>query len=74
MAPRTRVRVNFLQKIPAELRNAVYDLVFNTTPHQHSHTKVDLLRAQPPEHTLLLVCRQIHDEARQIYDLASRNF
>ena len=41
------IRVNFLDKLPAELRNEIYELVFTTEMHQQSEN-IDLLAAQPP--------------------------
>ncbi|KAK4610226.1 hypothetical protein CLAFUW4_13939 [Fulvia fulva] len=58
----------FFEKLPGELRNNVYELVFaldNTHP-------VDILNAQPPRKDFLLTCRQANAEGGGNYQAAYR--
>ena len=57
-------------KLPAELRNEIYELVFDS----RSDSPINLLSAVPPPKDLLLVCREIHSEAEKLYKACYRNF
>ncbi|KAK5121161.1 hypothetical protein LTR85_005645 [Meristemomyces frigidus] len=59
-----------LLKLPAELRNRIYELALTTD----GRDEIDLLVAVPPDRTPLLICREIHDEAKGIYKHAYRHF
>lgn len=61
---------HFLQRLPAELRNEVYDLAFGFDPD----IPVDLLHAEPPSASLIQTCRQIYSESRAMYRNAFRNY
>ncbi|KAK4890141.1 hypothetical protein LTR27_011133 [Elasticomyces elasticus] len=58
----------FLQ-LPPELRNAVYELVFDFQP---SH--VDLLEASPPSKAFLQACHQTYAEAKVFYNIQFRRY
>ena len=59
-----------LDRLPAELRNTIYETAF-CTPTEKT---VDLLRARSPSPNILLTCRQIYDEARLVHKDACRRF
>lgn len=59
-----------LLKLPAELRNNIYELVFTVA----STATTDLLYATPPPKSLLSTCREIHDEAAAMYKDTYRRF
>lgn len=62
-----------LLQLPAELRNAIYELAF-TTKHDLDE-KVDLLAAKPPDgKALLATCRQVYNEACELYKTKYREF
>lgn len=58
-----------LARMPPEIRNHIYELAF-----EPDADTVDLLHAQPPTKDLLLSCRQINSEAREIYREAYRGY
>ncbi|KAK4610354.1 hypothetical protein CLAFUW4_13974 [Fulvia fulva] len=60
-----------LQKLPAELRIAIYELVFSATDND---LEVDLLQATPPEKYLILTCRRIRHEASAMYRSAYQTY
>ncbi|PPJ51648.1 hypothetical protein CBER1_08825 [Cercospora berteroae] len=80
----------FLNKLPAELRNEIYELAFTShddeveidlsdfDPPRNSllSTKgeVDLSKAEPPNISLLSTCRQIQSEATQLYQRANHQY
>lgn len=55
----------FLDRLPAELRNGIYELAFETRRKDGNPT--NLRRPKPPSKALLLSCRQVHQEARGLY-------
>ena len=61
-----------LLELPAELRNHIYELAFTTD--YEDNEKIDLIAANPPNKELLLACRQIYNEAAQIYNASYRDF
>ncbi|KAK5678662.1 hypothetical protein LTS10_009106 [Elasticomyces elasticus] len=58
----------FLQ-LPPELRNAVYELVFD-----FQSSDVDLLEASPPSKAFLLACHQTYAEAKGFYNIQFRRY
>ncbi|GIZ42827.1 hypothetical protein CKM354_000608100 [Cercospora kikuchii] len=80
----------FLNKIPAELRNEIYELTFTSdddeveidlsnfdpprSPLLSTKGGVELSKAHPPNDALLCTCRQIQSEATQLYEKASRQY
>ncbi|KXT13345.1 hypothetical protein AC579_6044 [Pseudocercospora musae] len=57
-----------LEKIPAELRNRIYQLVF--APYEEEVNKageINLCKAKFPPKNLIFTCRQIHSEAAKMY-------
>ncbi|KAK3111658.1 hypothetical protein LTR53_012879 [Teratosphaeriaceae sp. CCFEE 6253] len=59
-----------LLALPAELRNAIYEYTY----HVDLVSPVDLWTAAAPSKDLLLACRQTHQEARNIWDDACRQY
>ncbi|KAK4496208.1 hypothetical protein PRZ48_012188 [Zasmidium cellare] len=59
-----------LDKLPAELRNRVWEFAF--APDDDS--EVELAEATPPSKNLLLTCRQIYDESYGLYQPAYRDY
>ncbi|KAK5678600.1 hypothetical protein LTS10_009044 [Elasticomyces elasticus] len=59
-----------LLSIAAELRNQIYELVFN----EESDGPVELFKAQPPSNALLLACHAIYSEAALVYAHAYRKY
>ena len=59
-----------LRALPAELRNAIYELSFTT----NDDNDVDLFKAAPPSKSLLLTCHEIYREARLICREAYRQY
>lgn len=55
---------------PPELRNAIYELVFEPDVTE----EVEFLFAEPPSKALALTCRQIYEEARLVHRAAYRRF
>lgn len=68
MTAAATVETCHLFRIPAELRNRIYELCFVKA------NEVNLLEAMPPSKALLLTCRQIHDEARLMRRRAYRDY
>lgn len=66
------------EKLPAELRNEIYELLFNTscseTSLDNDAETVDLFHATPPSKALTLTCRQFQAEARDMYRMAYRSY
>lgn len=54
--------------LPAELRNCIWELAF-TSP-----SSVDFLNTGPPSKSLLLTCRQVHSEAKGLYNAGFRAY
>ena len=61
-----------LKKLPAELRNQIYELVFS--PNHRKDDSVELRDATPPEGSLTRSCRQIYREASAMYRRAYRDY
>ncbi|KXS97041.1 hypothetical protein AC578_2861 [Pseudocercospora eumusae] len=61
-----------LDKISAELRNEIWELAF--TPDHDQNEEVELFKAKPPRKSLLMTCRQIHNEAKGFYLNAYRAY
>lgn len=59
-----------LLKLPPELRDRIYDLVFTTD----TTSKIDLLTASPPSKSFILTCHQVNVEASAIYKAAYQTF
>lgn len=60
-----------LWDLPAELRNTIYALSFTTdNTDTGERDYINLLYADPPSKSLLLVCRQAYNEARGLYRTA----
>ncbi|KAK4619600.1 hypothetical protein CLAFUW4_11571 [Fulvia fulva] len=59
-----------LQTIPAELRNNIYELAFTSD----QEGPIEFCKAAPPSNALLLACKQIHNEAVQIYRAAYHRY
>ncbi|EME41782.1 hypothetical protein DOTSEDRAFT_26907 [Dothistroma septosporum NZE10] len=59
-----------LSGIPAELRNMIYELTFAAPQGLY----IDLIRACPPDKSLIYTCRHIHREARQILRIAYQKY
>lgn len=57
-----------LNRMPAEIRNHIYELVCAPAPCN------DLLAASLPSKTILLTCRQVYAEAREIFRQGYRAF
>ncbi|KAK1059684.1 hypothetical protein LTR74_012415 [Friedmanniomyces endolithicus] len=55
--------------IPPELRNHIHGMVF-----EFPAGEINLLEADPPSKSILLACRQIHDEATGLYKSAYRSY
>ncbi|GIZ42828.1 hypothetical protein CKM354_000608200 [Cercospora kikuchii] len=64
---------SFLEKLPAELRNEIYELVF-TSDDDDFEGWVELEDAEPPSRALLWTCQQIKTEATQIYEEACSKY
>lgn len=64
----------FLTKLPAELRNAIYELVFKPETNDEDIGGADIRTATPPNKNLILVCRQISQEATKLRRDAYRRF
>lgn len=62
----------FFTKLPAELRNAIYELSF--ADDNEANAKINLLQAKPPSNALLLTCRQANQEGKEIYRDAFRKY
>ncbi|KAI7158443.1 hypothetical protein KC343_g15005 [Hortaea werneckii] len=60
-----------LLELPPELRNNIYELCFEPVD-DGGHTS--FTATTPPELAILQTCRQIHDEANQIYRVAEREY
>ncbi|EME82714.1 uncharacterized protein MYCFIDRAFT_196199 [Pseudocercospora fijiensis CIRAD86] len=56
-----------LKKIPAELRNRIYELTFAPDDEQNEAGEVSLCKAKSPPKDLLVTCRKIHGEAAKMY-------
>ncbi|EME77951.1 uncharacterized protein MYCFIDRAFT_79195 [Pseudocercospora fijiensis CIRAD86] len=61
----------FLDSLPAELRNEIYELVFNPNLQK---SRINLFKANPPEKSLLLSCKQIYSEAKVMHRDAHRKY
>lgn len=59
-----------LQRLPAELRNNIYELTFASDTD--SYTK--LTEAAPPSKSLIFTCRKIYQEARSMYRNECRRY
>ncbi|KAK4895309.1 hypothetical protein LTR27_006652 [Elasticomyces elasticus] len=59
-----------LLSLAAELRNQIYELVFN----EQSDESVELFKTQPPSNALLLACHVIYSEAALVYAHAYRKY
>lgn len=76
----------FLDKLPAELRNNVYELALCSAAEEENQIRIaipnsaaqppglHLCYARPPSKNLLLTCREIYHEARGIYKCHYRQF
>ncbi|CAK1356839.1 uncharacterized protein RHO25_008987 [Cercospora beticola] len=65
MSAASRADCLFLDKLPAELRNLIYEMAFTSDDNS---ADVELCDAQPPNNALLSTCQQIRSEASQLYD------
>ncbi|CAK1356838.1 hypothetical protein CB0940_11968 [Cercospora beticola] len=79
-----------LNKLPAELRNEIYELAFTVdddeveidlsdfgpprSPPLLTKGEVELSKARPPNNALLSTCHQIQSEATQLYKRASHKY
>ncbi|KAI6882141.1 hypothetical protein KC360_g5931 [Hortaea werneckii] len=63
-----------LMKLPPELRNEIYELVFFQEEDDDDYEPVDLMHPSTPSKHLLLSCREIYREAKGIYKEAYRAF
>ncbi|EME78081.1 uncharacterized protein MYCFIDRAFT_200413 [Pseudocercospora fijiensis CIRAD86] len=72
MSPAAAAPCPFLDKIPAELRNEIYELTFASD--HNVEEKVELFEARPPEKSILSTCRQIYEETRGYYIDAFRSY
>ncbi|CAK1356834.1 unnamed protein product [Cercospora beticola] len=72
MANRVESECLFLDMLPAEMRNNIYELVYANDTSEDN--EIDLLNAEPPSNALILACREIHDEATGIYKSSYREF
>ncbi|KAI7085271.1 hypothetical protein KC356_g6022 [Hortaea werneckii] len=61
---------NFLE-LPPELRNNIYELCFQPVD---DGGRTSFTAITPPEFAILQTCRQIYDEAVQIYRVAEREY
>ncbi|GIZ42826.1 hypothetical protein CKM354_000608000 [Cercospora kikuchii] len=61
----------FLNKLPAEMRNEIYELAFTSN---EDRDEVELCEAQPPSPALLFTCQQIRTEAAQLYEEGSYKY
>lgn len=65
-----------MDKIPAELRNAIYELVFvpgHDEKERESHD-VSVQDAKPPPKALLCSCRKVYNEGKNMYSAAYRRY
>lgn len=62
-------KYQFLGVAPPEIRNYIYQLAFSTPD-----SKIELDTASPPSKALLLTCRQVYAEAKNVYRAAYRDF
>ncbi|KAK5155273.1 hypothetical protein LTS14_006228 [Recurvomyces mirabilis] len=60
-----------LLKLPPELRNIIYQYVFEVTA---ADGLVDVFATSPPEATILQCCRQIHTESHGLHQQMVRNY
>ena len=58
-----------LLELPPELRNNIYEFCFEPVVNDK---RTSFNAPTPPEFAILQTCRQIHDEAMQIYRVADR--
>ena len=63
---------SFFDKLPAELRNEIYELSF--TSDTGAEDTVEVSEATPPSKNLLLTSRRFHHEAHRIYLEAYRKY
>jgi hypothetical protein len=61
-----------LLTIPGELRNRIYEFVYDTPPA--TDEKVNLLETNPPSRALLQTCGQIYNEAKIFQKEAYRHY
>lgn len=57
-----------LFRLPAELRNYIYELTFATPP------TIDFIEACPPSKALVVTCRAIRDETAKMYQAMYRKY
>lgn len=62
----------FLEKMPAELRNEIYELAFSRD--EDPSQEVQLFDASPPRKGLLLSCHQIYNESKDYYIQAYQKY
>ncbi|KAF7191521.1 hypothetical protein HII31_07023 [Pseudocercospora fuligena] len=60
-----------LDSLPAELRNEIYELVFESHIQE---SEISLFDADPPEKALLSTCKQIYSETKVIHRDAHRKY
>ncbi|KAI7278386.1 hypothetical protein KC345_g6003 [Hortaea werneckii] len=60
-----------LLELPPELRNNIYELCFEPVD---DGGRTSFTATTPPEFAILQTCRQIHEEAVQIYRVAEREY
>ncbi|RMZ05041.1 hypothetical protein D0860_06120 [Hortaea werneckii] len=60
-----------LLELPPELRNNIYELCFESAVDDK---RANFNAPTPPGFAILQTCRQIHDEAIQIYQVADRKY
>lgn len=59
-------------KLPAELRNVIYDLVFDT--HKQSELPLEHAESCAPSKLPLTACRRVYSEAKGIFDTSIRGY
>ena len=62
-----------LLDLPPKLRIIIYDFVY-TTEDEEGGLYIDLLKTEPRSQSLLLACRQISNEVRDIYRASYRRY
>jgi len=63
-----------LLKLPPELRNIIYGMAFATHEFDREYDPIALEDARPPLPGLLLSCKQVHQEAAQMYRQMLKDF
>lgn len=59
----------YFMTIPGEIRNRIYDYVFT---NNGGEGPVEVFKFSPPSNNIIMSCRQVYQEARELYKAAYR--